>query len=348
MPSDRYRKQILLPQLGEAGQAKLRNACAMVVGVGALGCASADLLARAGIGRLILIDRDVVELSNLHRQVLFDEADAAAAAAKAAAAAERVGRVNADVAVTPVVADVTSDNLRQLLRTHRPDVILDGTDNVQTRYLLNDAAVEAAVPWVYGGCVAAAGRVMPILPGGACLRCVFPQPPAPADLPTCETAGVFGPAVAIVGAQQAALTLRIVTGQFTAADAALVNFDAWTGRFHRTPLAGALDPDCPACARRTFTFLDAPPASAALCGRNAVQLRLGTGVITDGAAGGDDVFDRVEARLSTGATHYARNPYFVRCEVDGLRLSIFADGRVLVHGTSDVARARTVAARYFG
>jgi adenylyltransferase/sulfurtransferase len=350
---ERYQRQILLPQIGERGQQRLHDATVLLIGVGALGCTIADQLARAGVGRLVLVDRDVVELTNLQRQTLFDESDVAESRPKAHAAALRLSRVNSSITIEPVVSDVGPDNIRRLIATHRPTVIVDGTDNAPTRYLLNDAAIEADIPWVYGACVGVEGRVMAIVPGATpCLRCVFPDPPAPGELPTCDTAGVLGAVAGMVASMQVVETLRLIveppaTGASPggACPASMLTLDAWSRRFKTIDLSDARRADCPACAQRRFDFLNAAaPLTATLCGRNTVQVRW-----SSPQADPDDLFAIIEPRLQRISADVQRTPYLIRCRIDtSTELSIFADGRVLVHGTNDPARARSLVARYLG
>jgi len=346
MQIDRYHRQKLLTAVGDAGQAKLARSRVLLVGCGALGTVIAGQLVRAGVGHLRVADRDVVELTNLQRQTLFTEADVQAAAPKAVAAATRLRAVNSQVTVEPAVTDVHARNIEDLvLIESRPaDLILDGTDNAETRYLINDASVKHAIPWVYGACVGTEGRVMPIVPGvGPCLRCVFPNPPAPGELPTCDTAGVLGPAAAVVASLQSVCALKLLLGGAGVAELTVV--DPWLGRFRSISLEGARREDCPTCGQRRFEFLETPtgPAATSLCGRNAVQVSpSGQGAKLDMA--------RVEHKLAA-AGRVRRTPYLVRCElldVAGLTLTVFADGRAIVHGTNDAARARSIYARYVG
>ena len=336
---DRYHRQTLLPFVGPAGQGRLAGARVLLVGCGALGGTVADQLVRAGVGHLRLVDRDVVEWTNLQRQVLFDEADARDGTPKATAAAERLRAVNSAVAVEPVAADVHAGNVERLM--DGVDVTVDGTDNAETRYLVNDAAVKLGRPWVYGGCVGADGRVMTVRPGGPCLRCVFPAPPAAGELPTCDTAGVLGPAAAVVAALQAAAVLRLLVG----ADPidALLSLDVWRGRF-RSVDVGPPDPDCPCCGGRRFDFLGRPVESTAatLCGRNTVQVRP--------VAPTTVALETVAARLSA-AGDVRRSAFLLRftpAGEAGVVLSVFPDGRTLVAGTADPARARSLVSRYIG
>jgi molybdopterin-synthase adenylyltransferase len=383
----RYHRQQILPMIGDAGMARLRGANVLLIGVGALGGTIADQLVRAGVGRLRLVDRDLVDWTNLHRQVLFSEQDARDSVPKAIAAAARLVAINSEVALEPLVLDVHSGNIEQLAglssvtvsggrqspggTTPRPDsgptaagafhadLILDGTDNAETRYLINDLAVKHGIPWVYGACVGVEGRIMPILPGhGPCLRCIFPQSPRSGELATCDTAGVLGPAAAAVAALQASLAIRILAsggisgwtqgGDPSARDRGqihLLSLNAWTLRVHTLDVSNARQPDCPACGRHQFEFLSLPPETNAvtLCGRHAVQVRSGLTTST---------LDLSEvARRLASAGQVQALPYLVRCKLTDspqITLSVFADGRTVVDGTTDIAQARTLVARYVG
>jgi molybdopterin/thiamine biosynthesis adenylyltransferase len=343
----RYHRQFLLLQVGVEGQEKLARSRVLLVGCGALGSVIAEQLVRAGVGTLRLVDRDLVELSNLQRQVLFDEQDAAEQAPKAVAAARRLARINSQVAIEPIVADVNPDNVERLAGVERGersvDLIIDGTDNVETRYLLNDVSVKHGIPWIYGAAVGTEGRCMAIRPGTtACLRCLFREAPAPAELPTCDTAGVLASASSVVASIQATHTLQILLGHEP--PALLTSFDIWTGRFRTISTAGARDPDCITCVRKHFEFLDnrAVSRSASLCGRNAIQVRPARDIAMDLTA--------LAQRLSTvGETE--RTPYLLRCklwEPRDVRLTVFTDGRAIVHGVIEPDRARAIYARFIG
>ena len=341
MDTSRYHRQELLPQVGKTGQARLARGRVLLVGCGALGGTIAEQLVRAGVGFLRVVDRDVVEWTNLQRQVLFEESDAREAAPKAVAAKQRLARINSTVAVDALVADVHSGNIESL--AEGVVLILDGTDNVETRYLLNDVAVKLGMPWVYGACVGTEGRVMPVIPGRtACLRCVFPEPPAGSDLPTCDTAGVLGPVAAVVGAMQAVEAIRLLVGDREGARPALWSADLWTGRSR--VLTTERQPDCPACGQRLFDFLSRPPGqSTTLCGRRSVQVR---------PAGGDVRLDlAAAARKLAAAGEVQQTPYLVRCRLAGeppRELTVFADGRMIVTGSTDRDNARSLYARYVG
>ena len=336
-PSDRerYSRQILFPGIGERGQEALLHAHAVIAGCGALGSFHAAALARAGVGRLTLIDRDYVEPSNLHRQWLFEEADAAEALPKAAAAERHIARINSSIRVRGVIADLTSSNAAELLGD--ADIILDGTDNFETRYLINDFAVSRGIPWVYGAAVASYGITMPVIPGtSACLRCVYPDPPTGAQ-PTCETAGVLNVIVSAVASIQVADALRILTG--AALRARITTADLWNGGGIRQIDAPARDPDCPTCARGEFPYLEdgrRPPES--LCGRNAVQIA-GCARPIDLAA--------LQVRLEPLGVVRA-NEYALRFTTGAYELTVFPDGRAIVKGTSDTGIARSLYARYVG
>ena len=330
---------MLLPQIGAAGQERLAKSRAVLVGCGALGCALADQLVRAGLGHLKIVDRDVVELTNLQRQTLFDEADAKSGLPKAVAAANRLRAVNSEVTIEPVVLDLHAINAEEVIGS---DLILDGTDNAETRYLLNDVAVKNGIPWVYGACVGMEGRMMAVRPGRTpCLRCLFPTPPAPGSLPTCDTSGILGPVAASVASMQAIAAMQLLIG--TEPPNQIVSIDGWRGRFHAVPLEGPVE-NCPACTMRRFDYLaQRNRAPVALCGRNAVQVQ-------PPAGGGTFAFEAVAAKLGSVGT-VEQTPYLLRCALEdpaGLRLTLFADGRMIVHGTTDLERARSIYARYIG
>jgi adenylyltransferase/sulfurtransferase len=331
---ERYSRQILFPGIGEAGQEKLLRGHAVIAGCGALGSFHAAALARAGVGRLTLIDRDYVEPSNLHRQWLFEESDAAEALPKAVAAERRIGRINSSIRTRGLVADLSSANVAELLGD--ADVILDGTDNFDTRYLINDFAVSRGIPWVYGAAVASYGLTMPVIPGRtACLRCVYPEPPSGAQ-PTCETAGVLNVIVSAVASIQVADSLRILTGANLRAR--ITTLDLWTGGIRQID-GPERDPECPTCARREFPYLvEAPRPPESLCGRNAVQISGDTRTVD---------LDALRLRLEPLGQVRA-NEYVVRFVAAPYELTIFPDGRAIVKGTSDTGIARSLYARYVG
>jgi molybdopterin-synthase adenylyltransferase len=341
----RYNRQEILPQIGPEGQGRLGRARVLVVGCGALGSAAAEMLARAGVGFLRIVDRDLVELGNLQRQVLFDERDAAEGLPKSVAAARRLREINSDIMIDAIVADVNAGNVESLADV---DLIVDGTDNVSTRYLINDLCVRDGKPWVYGGCVGTEGRVSGIWPGRTgCLRCVFPEPPRADELPTCDTAGVLGPAAMAVGGLQAGAAIRFIVEGESAAEhsAGLMAFDVWTGRFHAIASAGKRVEGCVCCGERKFGFLstNGMDFTTNLCGRSAVQ------VLRRGLAGPVDLSAIADRWQSLGTV--GRSPWFVRCKLAdpaGVDLTLFSDGRLLVQGITDLNRAISLYARFVG
>jgi molybdopterin-synthase adenylyltransferase len=331
---ERYSRQILFAGIGPEGQRRLLDARVAVVGCGALGSFQAAALARAGIGRIRIVDRDYVELSNLQRQWLFDECDAAEGIPKAVAARRQIARINSSVEVEAEVADLTACNADDLLEG--ADIILDGTDNFETRYLLNDYCVRAGVPWIYGGAVGSYGIVMPVMPGRtACFACVYPEPPAGAR-PTCETSGVLGPVTALVASLQVSAALRwMVSGEVSAG---IATADVWTGELRRIAQPAA-DPDCRCCGRREFTWLEQRRrAPISMCGRDAVQIHELSRPL--------DLAELAGRLRALGVVR--ANEFALRFEISPYLMTVFPDGRVIVKGTTDVGIARSLYARYIG
>ncbi len=337
---DRYSRQVLFRPVGEAGQACIRAARVLVAGCGGLGAESASLLARAGVGFLRIVDRDVVELSNLQRQALFEESDVREGLPKAVAAARRLGRVNTDVTVEPLVADVGPGNIRDLL--DGVDLVVDGFDSFESRFLLNDACVEKGIPWVYGACIGSTGLAALLVPGRTpCLRCLMPEIPEAGTSPTCETAGILGPAAHLAASMQAGRALRWLATREAPDAAEVVYADVWEGRFTRVALPYRPEESrCPCCVERRFELLSVEtPQTAGLCGRDSVQVRPLVPSRPDFAA--------IAERLRPHGTVLA-NEYLVRFRTGELELTLFSDGRAIVKGTSDPARARSLVARTFG
>lgn len=349
MDLSKYARQAVLPGVGDAGQRRLLGSHAAVVGCGTLGCVIADQLCRAGVGRLTIVDRDLVEPGNLQRQVLFDRADAEARLPKAEAAQARLAEINADVRVKAVAADLRPSNAERLLLEGpwgAPAVLLDGTDNFETRFLLNDLSVKHGIPYVYAG-VVGTRAMRAVFRGcdGPCLRCVFDRPPAPGSQPTCETAGVLAPVAGAIAAMQAAEAIKILVGADEAVSRDLVEMDVWEGLLRKVNLSGSKDPGCPCCGERRYEFLDGPePEAVALCGRNAVQ------VMPTGPDGARLDLDALAGSMRAVGT-VTRTAFMVRVEPfehRGLTLSVFRDGRAVIEGVEDPARARAMYARYVG
>ncbi|MBI1370420.1 MAG: thiazole biosynthesis adenylyltransferase ThiF [Planctomycetes bacterium] len=334
---------MLLSEIGEAGQARLRAASALLVGCGALGSTLAELLVRAGIGRLVLVDRDLVELTNLQRQTLYDESDAREGLPKAAAAKRRLAAINSQVTLDAVVADYAPANAVRLSRD--VDVLLDGTDNFQTRFLLNDVAVKLGKPYVYGGAVGTRGMVYTLMPGRPCMRCLFDDAPPAGVTETCDTRGVLGPITSLIAAMQAAEAIKLLTGNEGRIAPAMVSIDLWHNTFKSMNVGEPL-PDCPCCALKRFDHLDGARGSgvASLCGRNAVQ------ITADRADSAIDLPQMATRLASHGRV--MRNEYLLRADLAehgrDYQLTLFSDGRAIVHGTADPAVARSLYSRYIG
>jgi adenylyltransferase/sulfurtransferase len=339
---EKYSRQILFQGIGEAGQERLLASSAVLVGCGALGTVTANLLVRAGLGRLRVIDRDFVEPSNLQRQMLFEEADARESLPKAVAAERRLRSVNSGVRVEGVVADVTPANARELLAGH--ELILDGTDNFETRLLLNDAAIALGLPWIYAAVVGSYGVTLTIRPGEtACLACLLEgdgkSGAALGAEATCDTAGVLNSAVGVIGSIQATEALKILAGKLEAPHGRLVSCDAWAGRFQS--IRPERNANCRACARREFTYLEGEAQPhITMCGRDSVQIHERSRKF--------DLED-LGLRLASAPTADVRhNQFLLRFRVPPYEMTVFADGRAIVKGTTDPAVARSLYARYLG
>lgn len=335
---ERYSRQTILEVIGEAGQRKLSASSVVIVGLGALGSTIAALLARAGVGRLRLIDRDIVELSNLQRQILFDEADARSEVPKAVAAAAQLARVNSEIVLEPYPNDLDAGNAEVLLSGF--DLIMDGTDNFETRYVMNEVAVKTERPWVYAGAVGTYGVVMPVIPRVTpCLRCVFPSM-AIAGGATCDTVGVLGPLISVIGGMAATEGLKLLVGDREAVRSGLTWVDLWHNSHQytelSTPTAG-----CVTCVQSFYEMLERGPQvlTARLCGRDAIQVR-------PTSAHGIDLDVLAERLGKLGPVQ--RSDHLVRTRVDGYELSVFRDARAIIKGTEDISVARTVYARYVG
>jgi len=338
---EKYSRQILFPGIGEKGQEKLLAASAVLVGCGALGTVAANLLVRAGVGRLRIIDRDFVEPSNLQRQTLFEEADAREAFPKAVAAERRLGAINSSVRVEGVVADVTAENARELLSEF--PLVLDGTDNFETRLLLNDAAISLGVPWIYAAAVGSYGVTMTIRPQEtACFACLLEGQEKSAALgaeATCDTAGVLNAAVSVVASLEAAEAIKLLAGNADALHGRLISCDVWSGKFQSIRVAR--NPNCRACARREFSYLEGESQPhITMCGRDSVQIHERSRRLDLGA---------LSRRLAVASADEVRNNEFLlRFRVPPYEMTVFVDGRAIIKGTKDPAVARSLYARYIG
>ncbi len=337
--NERYSRQVLFEGIGAEGQARLREARVLIVGCGALGSAQVEALARAGVGRLRIADRDFVEESNLQRQTMFSERDARERLPKAIACAQRVAEINSDVTCAAEVVDVHSGNVERLVAGC--DLVLDGTDNFATRYLVNDACVKERVNWIYGAAVGGYGVTMTIRPHvSPCLRCIFEAAPPAASAPTCDTNGVIMPIISIVAAVQVSEALKLLTGHEELLHGSLMQFDVWQNVWRRIGLHAPV-PDCQTCAHARYDTLDAEAGdfTAVLCGRNAVQINPQRAAPISLPA--------LAARLHA-VGEVKVNDYLVRLRAGEYELTIFKDARAIIRGTDDVQTARSLYARYVG
>ncbi len=357
----RYHRQMLLPGFGEAGQQRLRESTVLMLGCGALGSVAADMLARAGVGHLVIVDRDFVELTNLQRQVLFDERDVADSLPKAEAAKRKLASINSDVQVTAIVDDINHTNIERF--ADGVDALVDGLDNFETRYLANDVAVKHALPYVYGAAVGTTGMGFTILPHGdgsapwentpngnhatPCFRCLFEEAPPPGTSPTCDTVGVLNAVVGIVANFEVTETLKVLTGNYVRISRSLLNLDLWGNEVMQLRVDNAYEKgDCPACKHRRFDYLDGKAGSSAtsLCGRDAVQLRhrqKADDIDLEALAG------RLRKHGDVGVNAFMLRAHITEGDKD-FELTLFADGRAIVKGTTEADVARGIYAKYVG
>jgi molybdopterin-synthase adenylyltransferase len=338
---ERYSRQVRFPGLGKDGQRRLLTSKVTLIGCGALGTVLANTLVRAGVGYLRLVDRDFIETHNLQRQVLFDEQDVADNLPKAEAAARKLRAINSSIVIEPVVTDIDHTNILDLVGD--ADLILDGTDNFETRYLINDAAVKLGKPWIFGGVLGSEGQTMTIIPGETpCIRCLIETNPPPGMTPTCETAGVLGPAVAVIASFEAVEAIKILSGALGALNRELIMVDVWDWSFRRLKVAGLLGKvDCPCCQRREFEWLSGSLGShtTTLCGRNAVQIATRRSESLD--------FAELATRLAP-LGEVRHNAFMLRFATEGHEFTVFPDGRAIIKGTNDIAKARTLYAQFVG
>jgi adenylyltransferase/sulfurtransferase len=335
---EKYSRQILFERIGLGGQERLLTSSAIVVGCGAIGAATANLLVRAGVGRIRIVDRDFVEPSNLQRQTLFDESDACEALPKAVAAEGKLRAINSSVSVEGLVADINPRNIEVLLNNF--DVILDGTDNFETRFLINDFAVKSGKPWIYAAAVASYGLTMTVQPGKtACLACLLEGAEAATGMEdTCDTIGVVGPIVNLIASLQVAEAMKILSGNDKALHGRLISADVWTGHFQSVHVERG--PDCRCCSRHDFSYLEGQAQPhITMCGRDSVQIHEHNRTLDLGA---------LQQRLSRTVTGMRYNDFLLRFRVAPYEMTVFSDGRAIVKGTTDPAVARSLYARYIG
>lgn len=337
---ERYSRQTLFGPIGQEGQMRLQAATVMVVGCGALGTVLANNLCRAGIGHLVIADRDYIELNNLQRQILFDEDDVSRHLPKAVAAAERLRRVNSDVKIDALVEDIHADGIESLVR--EANLVVDATDNFETRYLINDVCDKYQRPWIYSGVIASYGVTMNIIPGDTpCLRCVFPEMPLPGTTPTCDTTGILNGIVGAISGIASTEALKILL-KSEKISRAMLWMDLWENTAERIELPR--QPDCPCCGQHQYEFLTSFSStnSTSLCGHNAVQVRGSTGHTSSKLD-----FSMLAERLRTvGKVQY--NEFLLRFLVNDYDITVFPDARAIIKGTDDPQMARSIYARYIG
>ena len=335
---ERYSRQILFSGIGEEGQRRLTAARVLIVGCGALGSAHSESLARAGVGHLRIVDRDFVEASNLQRQTMFTESDAEKRLPKAIAAAHHLRQINSDIEIEPHVTDGNYSNIEQLIEG--ADVVIDGTDNFATRYLINDACVKHDITWIYGAAVGSYGVTMTIRPHQTtCLRCVFEEAPPAASAPTCDTSGVIMPIINIVSAVQVTETLKLLTGRIAELHGSLMQFDVWRNEWRRIG-TGAPRPDCPTCGLARYeTLSSAAEGAAVLCGRDAIQ-------ISPSQPTRINFSSLAEKLRRLGEVKF--NEYLLRFKTGNFELTVFQDARSIIRGTDEIATARSLYAKYIG
>jgi len=335
---EKYSRQILFEGIGLGGQERLLGSSAVVAGCGAIGAATANLLVRAGVGRIRIVDRDFVEPSNLQRQTLFDESDAREALPKAVAAERKLRAINSSVSVEGVVADINAGNVEELFKDF--DVILDGTDNFETRFLVNDFAVKSGKPWIYAAAVGSYGLTMTVQPGrSACLACLLEGADVVSGMEdTCDTIGVLGAVVNLIASLQVAEAIKLLSGNYEALHGRLISTDVWTGRFQSVHVER--NRDCRCCSRQDFSYLEGQAQPhITMCGRDSVQIHENNRALDLGA---------LQQRLSRTVSGVRHNDFLLRFLVAPYEMTVFSDGRAIVKGTTDPAVARSLYARYIG
>ena len=339
---ERYVRQMRFGPLGEEGQQRIRESRVLICGCGALGSVIANTLARAGVGHLRIVDRDFLEWNNLQRQVLFTEADVTAGIPKAVAAKSHLEQINSEIEIEALVANVSAQNIGELIDS--VDCIVDGTDNFETRFLLNDAAVKNNIPWVYGGCLGSEGQTMTILPGETpCLHCLMQAgPPPPGTTPTCDSAGILSSIINVIASIQALEAIKIVSGNRDKTSRVLQIFDLWDNQVRQVNLDQLLEgKQCPTCNHHQFDWWTGKQGSqsAILCGRNAVQLAFSSDARID--------LEELGNKLSS-LGNVSVNPFLLKAEIEEFEITVFADGRAIIKGTEDEVVARNIYAKYIG
>lgn len=342
MDLSRYHRQYLFHKIGKEGQEKICRSRVTLIGCGALGTVIASALVRAGVGFLRMVDRDFIELNNLQRQVLFDEEDIRKNLPKAIAAKQKLERINSSVKIEAIVADANYKNIESFIEG--ADLVMDGTDNFEVRYAINDACVKHNIPWIYGGCIGEQGMTLVVIPKKTpCLACLFQTPPPPELTPTCDTAGIIAPIVNIVASLQVTEAFKILTGRTSEIEGGLYTFNAWTRDARSFATTASIAPDCPVCQKGIYSWLSGEKGmrTTSLCGRNAVQISRDESLKLD--------FSVIADKLKkVGEVSF--NNFMLRCKLkesaDEFEITLFPDGRAIVKGTDDISRAKSVYAKY--
>jgi adenylyltransferase/sulfurtransferase len=334
----RYSRQVILQNIGQKGQEKLLNSSVAIVGCGALGTVAANNLARAGVGKILIIDRDFVELNNLQRQMLFDENDVGAP--KAVAAAEKIASINSDIEVHPIIKDINYTNIEEIL--NGVDLVIDGTDNIQTRMLINDVCVKNRIPWIYTGAIGTSGMSMNILPDKACIRCLYPGIPKAGSLPTCDTMGVLNTITVIMGSIETTEAIKILLefyDDIESTNSNLLVYDTWNHSFDSIMVKK--NEKCECCGKKNYEFIDSDEQEiiTSLCGRNAIQITPADPKELSLKSIGDKLEKLGTVKCSD---------FIMLFKNDETEISLFRDGRAIIKGTDDEAVARTIYARYIG
>ena len=336
----RYSRQLMLKEIGREGQRRLEESRVAVIGLGALGSVSSNLLARGGVGHLVLVDRDYLEIENLQRQVLFDENDLAGNLPKAVAAKARLEKINSEIKLEAVVGDLSADTIEEFLGG--VDLVIDGTDNFETRFLINDYCLTRKIPWIYGGALRTEGMSYVILPGeGPCLRCLFGEAPSPADIQTCEQVGILSPVAHVIASFQAIEAIKLMAGRQEAVERNLWKMDLWSREFKSITVDHLRNMPCSGCLGEEFPYLqkNSGTRTVALCGRNAVQVLTPAGRKLD--------LRGLAARLQgRGEIHF--NDYLLRCRATPYEITVFSNGRAIIKGTEDTVQAKSLYAKYIG
>ncbi len=338
---ERYSRQILFPCIGEERQRVLMNSSIVVVGCGALGTVSSSYLARVGIGNIIIIDRDYIEESNLQRQILFDEDDIVGNLPKAIAAQKKLEKINSNINISGIVTDINYSNIEKL--TKGADVIIDGTDNFETRFLINDYCVKNNIPWIYGACIGSRGLMMNIIPSKTpCLRCVFETKPQMGSFSTCDTAGVIGPIAGIIASLQVTEAIKIIIQDYESINRTLFEIDVWNNKFKKIDVSTLSETNsCPTCKLHNYEYLEAEDGAIVsfICGKNAVQIMAGNRGNLDLA--------QLAKRLGT-LTDVSHNAFMLKFKVKNNGFTVFPDGRAIITGTQDAGIAKNLYSKYLG